>query len=945
MRKIFLLFLIFIFSIYADTIKGIVVDSQEKPISDVEVKLKAISPLTEKDSKITKTNQKGEFIFENLKTGYYVLEAKKENFIHLGKGRIEVNEAKYGIKNYKIVLKKPGSISGYIYDEENKPVSGAKVGNYSNFVYSNKNGFYRIKGIPPGENFLMCEKDGFVKVAKHEIKVEEGKETGGINFILQFAGSIKGKILDENNNPVKNAYVYTYESPYYSSSKTDEKGEFIIKNLPSGNYKISVSAIGYEWGCAGNIEVKKKETTDIPPVHLKLRPKSFHFYTRTRNFLPTENITFYYNSFRVPKFKLFIYQIEFLNELNKIPYYIGNPISYFEDTFNIEKSEPILIKEFKIDYPTPLTEVYNKKFEIGKLPLGVYLIVVQPEELNLQKKLIIVSDIGIVVKQVENQNYFFITDLISGKPLSGLKVYFPEIDYNLRRLKFEKYKETDENGIVKTDFTIKYVFCMKDKSIGFLEIFDTSSYYKKAFMPNKETVYIYTDRPVYRPAQEVFFKGILRKEEGDYYSVLKIDKVGIQINDPNGNMVYSEELKVKDGSFSGKFTIPEEPPLGIYNISVYQDNSNLGSISFKVLEYRKPEYFVEVISDKERYLPKEKPKILVKAKYYFGSPVKNADISYTLYENIVWDYDEFEYDEEYEGNYGYHQYVLSGNLKTDEKGEALIEIPLKNAYEYETRYTVEVNVADISRREVKGETSFIAIPGNFKIKISTSKYLYTPEESIPIEIIAEDYEGKSLENKSINLSVSIEEYKNRKYIYKTLLTETLKTDKKGKIQINIKPKVLGYIKISAFSLDEFNNLITANKYIWIAGENYPFSYSKKELELITDKKSYNIGETAKILINSSISDLNLFLTIESFKIHDSKFIKMQGNSVLIEIPVKKEYLPNFYISVFSVKNKRFYEITKNIKVSNEEKLLKVEIIPDKDKYLPGEEIIYKIKTT
>jgi len=157
MKKIFL-FLMLSSLIFGDTIKGIVVDLNNNPVKDAEVKLEAISPLTEKDSKITKTNKNGEFTIENLKTGYYYLKSIAHGFL-LWNSRIEVNQAKYGIKTYKIVMKKPGSISGYVYDENSKPVEGAKVGNYSISVYTNKDGFYRITNLYPGENYLFCEKE------------------------------------------------------------------------------------------------------------------------------------------------------------------------------------------------------------------------------------------------------------------------------------------------------------------------------------------------------------------------------------------------------------------------------------------------------------------------------------------------------------------------------------------------------------------------------------------------------------------------------------------------------------------------------------------------------------------------------------------------------------------------------------------------------------------
>ena len=944
MKKIFL-FLMLSSLIFGDTIKGIVVDLNNNPVKDAEVKLEAISPLTEKDSKITKTNKNGEFTIENLKTGYYYLKSIAHGFL-LWNSRIEVNQAKYGVKTYKIVMKKPGSISGYVYDENSKPVEGAKVGNYSISVYTNKDGFYRITNLYPGENYLFCEKEGYVRADKNRIVVEENKETGGINFTLMIGGGISGIIFDSENKPLKNVYIST-EGKTYKSTKTDEKGKFIVKGLLPGIYKIYTYTQGYETTFAGNIEVKKGEITEIPPIHLQLRPKSFSLYTKTNTFLPSENVYFYYNSFRISKIKLDIYKVDILSEINKVNWEKAPNLSYIEESVNLEECELIFSKEIKIEYPSPLSDLYHKKFEIGKLPFGVYIIVVKPENLGENRKLIIVTDIGIVNKRTQNQiffqNQFYVVDLITGKPLPKVKVYFSHYDNKLNKYNFGIVKTTDERGIIESIDFHDLVIAIKENSFAFFN--PIYPFYRYDWYPKPEISYIYTDRPVYRPGQTVYFKGILRKDEGSYYSLIDDKSVKVDIKDPAGNIIYSTDLEVRNSSFSGFFTIPEEPPLGIYSIDVSSVNSSYyGGVSFKVLEYRKPEFFVEVKSDKERYLPNEKVRILISSKYYFGAPLKEAEVSYSVYETLQWEYEDYE--EGYEGEYyGYRRYLISGETKTNENGEALIEFQTKSSYESETIHTVEVRVRDISNREVKGICSFKVYPGNFKINIITSKYLYSPDENIPLKIELIDHDGIPVKNKIVNFGVELEIYKNRKYYYKKILTDTLKTDENGKIEINIKPQVCGYIKVSASSLDEYNNLITFNKFIWIASENYYFGYGKKELEIITDKDNYKTGENAKILINSTIPDMTLFFNLESYKIHDTKIINMKGNSILIEIPIKKEYLPNVYVSVFGVRNKKFYEITKNIKITPQEKFLKVDIIPDKNNYLPKEKATYRIRTT
>jgi hypothetical protein len=64
--------------------------------------------------------------------------------------------------------------------------------------------------------------------------------------------------------------------------------------------------------------------------------------------------------------------------------------------------------------------------------------------------------------------------------------------------------------------------------------------------------YLYTDRPVYRPNQEVFFKGILRSNDDLHYSLPKEKQVYVVV-EQWGEKIFSEYVPVNEqGSFTGK---------------------------------------------------------------------------------------------------------------------------------------------------------------------------------------------------------------------------------------------------------------------------------------------------------------------------------------------------------------------------------------------------------
>ncbi len=83
-------------------------------------------------------------------------------------------------------------------------------------------------------------------------------------------GKINGVVVDENDKPVLGANVILIGTNY--GAATNHLGEFIISNVPSGDYKIKASFVGYE---------PKVETVHVfagkrVEVKFKLKPKSFN---------------------------------------------------------------------------------------------------------------------------------------------------------------------------------------------------------------------------------------------------------------------------------------------------------------------------------------------------------------------------------------------------------------------------------------------------------------------------------------------------------------------------------------------------------------------------------------------------------------------------------------------------------------------------------------------
>jgi len=182
------------------------------------------------------------------------------------------------VENIVITMKKAGSVSGSVQDENNKPVENARVwvlipmafGNifsYENFsdlaILSDSIGQFKIENLPSGEIVLYAEKENYAKSKRQRVSIDPGDEKTGV--ILQLANSafLSGTITDPDGNPIKdvrvNAYCSSSETNSQGFTKTDAHGFYRIEGLYNTPHNVQLSHTDFGDDFHQNIEVGRDD--------------------------------------------------------------------------------------------------------------------------------------------------------------------------------------------------------------------------------------------------------------------------------------------------------------------------------------------------------------------------------------------------------------------------------------------------------------------------------------------------------------------------------------------------------------------------------------------------------------------------------------------------------------------------------------------------------------
>ncbi|MBO7472110.1 MAG: hypothetical protein J6T78_09675 [Bacteroidaceae bacterium] len=293
----------------------------------------------------------------------------------------------------------------------------------------------------------------------------------------------------------------------------------------------------------------------------------------------------------------------------------------------------------------------------------------------------------------DNKERVMVTDAMTGEPQQGVKVGFYQRERQTYTLLEEKL--TDERGIAEIAYKGKRNNIYVELSKGEDNAFDKESLGWRAYYDNDDKLVhhlsIYTDRSIYRPGQTVYVGGIAYTQSHDQAPKAEAGaEFDLTLLDANGQEVVKHTLKTDEfGTLQDSLQLPESGLPGHYSLRV-GDNWH----SFRVEEYRRPTFQVEMDEAPAITLPVDSITLTGKALTYSQWPVANARVIGSYQWQQSWWWRRISPSEQHNID----------TLYTDEEGKFSVRIPVsKELTEEQLRLgqTLQLNVDVLS---MEGET-------------------------------------------------------------------------------------------------------------------------------------------------------------------------------------------------------------------------------------------------
>lgn len=570
------------------------------------------------------------------------------------------------------------------------------------------------------------------------------------------------------------------------------------------------------------------------------------------------------------------------------------------------------------------------------------------------------------------QNLYWVTQFGSMDPVSGVEVdVFSGDNNDSGSLQKVETVLTDAQGIAKGNvfpYIKGAIVTAGDDSAIVSENTDLFQYASPAH--SAERVYIYTDRPIYRPNQEVFVKGLDRVGYDGDYETLAGRKTDVIVTNSKGESVYKESVLISDfGTFTTHFVLDAKAPLGTYII-----RARGGYGLFDVEEYVGAPFKVDAISDKDEYVAGDTAKMTVNANYFFGVPVEGGEVTYEItsqdyyfdrYHDGYFNFGSGWYDSYY-GGYG-DKFITRGTTGLSKDGRAAItqDLDFKKLFKTDEVkqskiLVVNVTVKNSNGQSVSTQKSFIVHRGEYYLGVSLDKTFFGKNDKFNARIKSIDTQGKarSVSNIAAQINRVKWEYSKRRevdgaYYYKTekklelIKNITFNTDRDGNASQDFSVDKEGEYEFSVLGTDGRGNQITAEQdfYVYGSGEVTVRPTNNEALDLATDKQTVSVGDKINVVIKSPFPKAKALITLERGSVFDHEVVDIIGNLYNYTFTVKDSYVPNVYFSAILLSSRpdvKYGQIAYQVNTKNVE--LGVDISTDKTRYLPGEKVKLAIQT-
>ena len=251
-------------------VSGIVADYDGNPIENAKVSIRIIKDGRPNEPYETESSADGTFEFRELEPAERVfIRATKEGMVFTRSEEYVLPEE--GLHDVVLSLYYGATVEGIIVDPMGRRIVDeditARLHHSEEYLiaesgHSDSQGNFIISGLLPGTHSLTIIPAGVIRPDLEDLQIElkEGEHKTDVRVVYSGdAPVIAGHVVNEDGEPIENAFVQSLGGSNGIYVHTDENGYYRAVRLPRDSYIVIVSHDDYDHGRMTNVKVGRED--------------------------------------------------------------------------------------------------------------------------------------------------------------------------------------------------------------------------------------------------------------------------------------------------------------------------------------------------------------------------------------------------------------------------------------------------------------------------------------------------------------------------------------------------------------------------------------------------------------------------------------------------------------------------------------------------------------
>jgi alpha-2-macroglobulin len=430
--------------------------------------------------------------------------------------------------------------------------------------------------------------------------------------------------------------------------------------------------------------------------------------------------------------------------------------------------------------------------------------------------------------------------------------------------------------------------------------------------------YVFDDRKLYRPGEEVNIKGWIRKVNltpGGDTELFQVagETLNYILKDAQSNEITKGSVKLNAlAGFNLKLRLPGTMNLGGADLE-FELGEDGGEYThrFQVQEFRRPEFEIKAQASEAPHFVGASATATVTATYYTGGGLANTEVNWTA-TSVPTNYtppnrDDYTFgkfyawwrDEREDGEL--KEQTFTG--KTDAEGRHTLRMDFDGVNPPRaSSVTAEARVQDVNRQTLAATTTLLVHPAAAYVGLKSARTFVQKGETFDVSAIVTDLEGKAIAGRDIKLRLARLDYVYDKGEWKQkeldAQEQTVRSGADG-VPVRFVTREGGVYRLTAQVRDDRERLNESELSLWVAGGKLPPAREVKqeEVELIPDRRSYSGGQVAEILVQSPFAPAEGVVTLRRSGLLRTERFTMTESSYTLRVPLEESMTPNVHVQV------------------------------------------------